>query len=212
MIRPNPTKSRYAAEPYDGEIAYMDSAVGKLLRELKTRGLYDGAMIAIMADHGESLGAHGEDTHGFFLYDETINVPLVIKLPHARAAEKPIGGQTIKGQSIKDGQTKDGQTEDRQIYGRRIDDRVGLVDVMPTMLQTAGIAVPAEVQGESLLGFDDNDDQRGSRAIRGGCEFLAQPGGLCGVGLSSHRFRMECAAVAADRKILVCAGAEAGTV
>ena len=120
---PEPYKSRYAAEPYDGEIAYMDSAVGKLLRELKTRGLYDGAMIAIMADHGESLGAHGEETHGFFLYDETINVPLVIKLPHARAAQK------------------------------RIENRVELVDVMPTMLQTAGIAVPAEVQGESLLGL-----------------------------------------------------------
>ena len=89
--------------------------MGKLLRELKTRGLYDGAMIAVMADHGESLGAHGEETHGFFLYDETINVPLVIKLPHARAAEKPIGGRTIKDQSI-----KNGQTEDRQIYGRRI--------------------------------------------------------------------------------------------
>jgi len=115
---------------------------------LKTRGLYDGAMIAIMADHGESLGAHGEDTHGFFLYDETIHVPLVIKLPHARAAENPIGVQTIKSQSI-----KSGQTEDRQIYGRQIEDRVELVDVMPTMLQTAGIAVPAEVQGESLLGL-----------------------------------------------------------
>ena len=153
---PEPYKSRYSAEPYDGEIAYMDSAVGKLLRELKTRGLYDGAMIAVMADHGESLGAHGEETHGFFLYDETIHVPLVIKLPHGRAGENPIRGQTIKaqtikGQSIKSGQTKDGQSKDRQIYGRRIDDRVGLVDVMPTMLQTAGIAVPAEVQGESLL-------------------------------------------------------------
>ena len=120
---PEPYKRRYAAEPYDGEIAYMDSAVGKLLRELITLGLYDGAMITVMADHGESLGAHGEDTHGFFLYDETIHVPLVIKLPHARAAEK------------------------------RIENRVELVDVMPTMLQTAGIAVPAEVQGESLLGL-----------------------------------------------------------
>ena len=155
---PEPYKSRYAAEPYDGEIAYMDSAVGKLLRALKTRGLYDGAMIAIVADHGESLGAHGEDTHGFFLYDETIHVPLVIKLPHAHTAENPIGGQTIKsqtikGQSIKSGQTQDGQNKDRQIYGQRIDDRVGLVDVMPTLLQAAGIAVPAEVQGESLLGL-----------------------------------------------------------
>jgi len=120
---PEPYKSRYAAEPYDGEIAYMDWAVGKLLRELKTRGLYDGTMIAVMADHGESLGAHGENNHGFFLYDETIRVPLVIKLPQAGAAEK------------------------------RIENRVELVDVMPTMLQTAGIAVPPEVQGKSLVGL-----------------------------------------------------------
>ena len=120
---PEPYKSRYAAEPYDGEIAYMDSAVGKLLRELKTRGLYDGTMIAVMADHGESLGAHGENNHGFFLYDETIRVPLVIKLPQAGAAEK------------------------------RIENRVELVDVMPTLLQIAGAAVPAEVQGKSLVGL-----------------------------------------------------------
>jgi arylsulfatase A-like enzyme/Tfp pilus assembly protein PilF len=120
---PEPYKSRYAAEPYDGEIAYMDWAVGKLLRELKTRGLYDGTMIAVMADHGESLGAHGENNHGFFLYDETIRVPLVIKLPEAGAAEK------------------------------RIENRVELVDVMPTLLQIAGAAVPAEVQGKSLVGL-----------------------------------------------------------
>jgi arylsulfatase A-like enzyme/Tfp pilus assembly protein PilF len=79
---PEPYKTRYAKEPYDGEIAYMDSAVGKFFGDLKARGLYDGAVIAVMADHGESLGAHGEDTHGVFLYDETIHVPLVIKVPH----------------------------------------------------------------------------------------------------------------------------------
>src|SRR5271155_5030921 len=120
---PEPYRSSYAAEPYDGEIAYTDSAVGKLLRELKARGLYDGTMIAVMADHGESLGAHGENNHGFFLYDETIRVPLVIKLPQAGAAEK------------------------------RIENRVELVDVMPTLLQIAGAAVPAEVQGKSLVGL-----------------------------------------------------------
>jgi arylsulfatase A-like enzyme/Flp pilus assembly protein TadD len=80
---PQPYKSRYASEPYDGGIAYEDAAVGKLLRQLKARGLYDGAVLAVMADHGESLGAHGEDAHGFFLYDETIHVPLLMKLPHA---------------------------------------------------------------------------------------------------------------------------------
>ena len=118
---PEPYKSRYSKEPYDGEIAYMDSAVGKLLQQLKARGLYDGAVIAVMADHGEALGAHGEETHGFFLYDETIQVPLLIKLPRGGSA------------------------------GKRIGSRVELVDVLPTLLQAVGIAVPGEVQGQSLL-------------------------------------------------------------
>jgi arylsulfatase A-like enzyme/Flp pilus assembly protein TadD len=118
---PEPYKTRYASEPYDGEIAYADSAVGKFLSQLRMRGLYDGALIAIMADHGEALGDHGETTHGIFLYDETIRVPLLFKLPQQRAA------------------------------GTRIDSRVGLVDVLPTILQAVGVAVPHDVQGESLL-------------------------------------------------------------
>lgn len=123
---PEPYKSKYASAPYDGEIAYADSAVGKFLSDLRTRGLYDGAVIAVMADHGEALGEHGEDTHGFFLYDETIHVPLVIKLPGAASAGKDSAG-------------------------KRIENRVELVDVLPTILQAVGIAVPQEVQGESLL-------------------------------------------------------------
>lgn len=118
---PEPYKTRYAAEPYDGGIAYEDSVVGELLQQLKARGLYEGTMIAVMADHGESLGAHGEDTHGIFLYDETIRVPLVIKLPREVAA------------------------------GKRIENRVELLDVMPTMLQVARVEVPGNVQGVSLL-------------------------------------------------------------
>ncbi len=118
---PEPYKSRYAAAPYDGEIAYVDAAVGKLLSWLRLRGLYEGAMIAVMADHGEALGEHGEITHGIFLYDETIHVPLLFKLPHERSA------------------------------ATRVDNRAELVDVLPTMLQAAGISVPKEVQGESLL-------------------------------------------------------------
>lgn len=117
---PEPYKSRYASAPYDGGIAYEDAAVGKLLRQLKLRGLFDGLVIAVMADHGESLGAHSEETHGVFLYDETMHVPLVIRLPHGVAA------------------------------GKQIENRVELVDVTPTLLQEAGIAVPAEMQGKSL--------------------------------------------------------------
>ena len=86
-IRRNPIR---AATPPSriGEIAYEDAAVGKWLGQLKADALYDGAVIAVMADHGESLRAHGEDTHGIFLYDETIRVPLVIKLPDG-ARRKP---------------------------------------------------------------------------------------------------------------------------
>jgi choline-sulfatase len=120
---PEPYKSRYASAPYDGEIAYVDAAVGKFLSWLRLRGLFDGALIAVMADHGEALGDHGETTHGIFLYDETIHVPLLFKLPQGRSA------------------------------GVRVDRRAGLVDVLPTMLQATGIAVPREVQGESLLSF-----------------------------------------------------------
>ena len=118
---PEPFKTRYASQPYDGEIAYTDAAVGKFLSWLRLRGLYDNSLIAVMADHGESLGAHGEATHGIFLYDETIHVPLVIKLPAGRSA------------------------------GRSIDARAGLVDVLPTILQAVNIPVPPAVQGESLL-------------------------------------------------------------
>lgn len=118
---PEPYKTRYKSQPYDGEIAYADSAVGKLLDTLRQHGLYDGTLIAVMADHGESLGAHGESTHGVFLYDETLHVPLLFKLPANR----------------------DG--------GKRVETRSGLVDVMPTILQAAGFSVPSGVQGEALL-------------------------------------------------------------
>jgi choline-sulfatase len=118
---PEPFKSRYASAPYDGEIAYVDAALGKLLSWLRLRGLYDGTVIAVMADHGEALGEHGETTHGIFLYDETIRVPLLFKLPKEHSA------------------------------GTRTEGRAGLVDVLPTILEATGIAVPHEVQGESLL-------------------------------------------------------------
>jgi arylsulfatase A-like enzyme/Tfp pilus assembly protein PilF len=120
---PAPYKERFAAAPYEGEIAYADACVGKLLDALRKRGLYDETMIAVMADHGESLGAHGESTHGVFLYDETLHVPLLLKLPRNHAA------------------------------GKRIATRAGLVDVAPTLLAAAGLAPPAEMQGRSLLEF-----------------------------------------------------------
>ena len=83
---PEPYKTRYASAPYDGEIAYDDAALGQFFKWLRLRGLFDDSLIAVMADHGEGLGDHGETTHGIFLYDETIHVPLLFKLPRGRSA------------------------------------------------------------------------------------------------------------------------------
>ena len=93
---------------YDGEVAYSDSIIGRLLDHLRERGLYDSATIALFSDHGEGLGDHGEDEHGIFLYRETIQVPLVVKLPESRGA------------------------------ARRVSTPVQLIDLYPTVLDVAG--------------------------------------------------------------------------
>lgn len=117
---PAPFAARKASR-YDGEVAYTDSAVAKLLAALRARKLYDDALIVVAADHGESLGAHGEDTHGIFLYDETLHVPVLLKLPK------------------------------NQMAGKRVAARVRLVDVAPSLLEAAGLPVPPAMQGQSLL-------------------------------------------------------------
>jgi len=73
---------------YDAAMSSTDAAVGKLIATLRTQKLYDDALIVVAADHGQSLGAHGEDTHGIFLYDETIHVPLLMKLPKASLTKR----------------------------------------------------------------------------------------------------------------------------
>lgn len=120
---PEPFKSQYASAPYDGEIAYMDSIVGRTMTVLKRHGLFENTLIAIAADHGEAFGEHGEQRHGLLLYDETIHVPLLLKLPGERMA------------------------------GKRVDTRVALTEVAPTVLDVAGIAVPPTMQAKSLTGL-----------------------------------------------------------
>jgi len=78
---PPDLKSRFAAAPYDGEIAGVDRVVGRLLR-----GVQPKTVVAVAADHGEALGDHGEETHGVFLYDAVLHVPLLVRAPGARAA------------------------------------------------------------------------------------------------------------------------------
>jgi arylsulfatase A-like enzyme/Tfp pilus assembly protein PilF len=78
---PPPFAEQYKTYPYDGEIAYADAQLGRLISWLKASGRYQKTLIIFVSDHGESLGAHGEREHGFFLYDATTRVPLIVKLP-----------------------------------------------------------------------------------------------------------------------------------
>jgi arylsulfatase A-like enzyme/Flp pilus assembly protein TadD len=78
---PEPFATQYKDRPYDGEIAFADSQVGRLITFLKQKGLYRNTLIVVTGDHGEGLGDHGEKTHGFFIYNSTLHVPVIIHLP-----------------------------------------------------------------------------------------------------------------------------------
>ncbi len=105
---------------YDGEIAYLDEYIGKLVADLKRRGLYDEALIVFTADHGEEFHEHGGWWHGTTLYDEQIGVPLIVKPPK--------GGAT----------------------GRVVDAFATSLDIAPTIIRTAGLAPPVVMQGRVL--------------------------------------------------------------
>ncbi|MGH9500910.1 MAG: sulfatase-like hydrolase/transferase [Terriglobales bacterium] len=114
---------------YNRAITTTDVAVGRLLSFLRAQKLYDGALVVVASNHGESLGAHGEETHGIFLYDETVHVPLVLKLPK------------------------------NQMAGKRVNNRARLLDVAPTLLEAAGVPVPSQMQGQSLLRIAQTSSQ-----------------------------------------------------
>jgi arylsulfatase A-like enzyme/Tfp pilus assembly protein PilF len=80
---PAPYSSRYCAHPYDGEIAFADAQVGRFFTFLRQQGLFEDSLVVLASDHGESLGEHGEKTHGFFIYNSTLHVPLIVKMPGA---------------------------------------------------------------------------------------------------------------------------------
>ena len=103
---------------YNAEVAYADSQVGRLLAALEADGRLDNTIVVLLSDHGEQLGEHREQSHGFFVYDASVQVPLIIAGP----------GVTT----------------------RVVPDQVRIIDVMPTVLDLAGIEVPAAVQGASL--------------------------------------------------------------
>jgi arylsulfatase A-like enzyme/Tfp pilus assembly protein PilF len=119
--KPYAPPERFAAyAPYDGEIAYADEIVGRLIRYLKTHQLYDRSTVVLLSDHGEGLGDHGEQEHGLFVYDEAIHVPLIIK------SEQNVGA------------------------GRRVPDLVQHIDLVPTILDFVKAPGTGALRGRSL--------------------------------------------------------------
>lgn len=125
---PEPYRSEYAGRPYDGEIAYADSALGRFLSFLRKQRLYDTATIVVVGDHGEGLGDHGEQTHGLFLYDSTLHVPLILKPPRAASDEDPGTGP----------------------HGVVVATQVRTVDIVPTIVDLEGIRDQQPRDGASL--------------------------------------------------------------
>jgi choline-sulfatase len=118
---PEPFKSRYAGHPYVGEIAFVDSQVGRLLAYLDAHHLADRTIVVVMGDHGESLGEHGEGTHGFFVYQSTMRVPLLIRAPYDVMA------------------------------GRRVADTVRSIDILPTALELLAVQSSEQLEGSSVV-------------------------------------------------------------
>jgi TolA-binding protein len=102
-----------------------DTAVGKLMGALQQHKIYGNTAVILAGSNGESLGAHAETRSGIFLYNETIHVPLLIKLPETQPAAKP--------------------------STTRVASKVRLVDIAPTALEIAAIPVPSQMPGQSLL-------------------------------------------------------------
>lgn len=135
-----PEKFRKASQTslsalYDGEIAYTDVYVGKVIDGLKSKNLLDKTLIIVVGDHGEAFGEHEEYGHSVFCYEENLKVPLIFYNPGLLAA--PL----------------------------RVQNRVSLVDILPTVLDLYEIEIPAEVQGRSLVRLLDGKRQKKERTF-----------------------------------------------
>jgi arylsulfatase A-like enzyme/tetratricopeptide (TPR) repeat protein len=117
---------------YDAEIAYADSQLGRLLAALDSLGLAGNTIIVVVADHGEGLGDHGEDTHALFVYNSTVRVPVLIHVP--------------------------GRPELAGVVSTR---QASLVDVAPTLASLCAVEVPSGAQGRPLLTVDGVNDAPG---------------------------------------------------
>ena len=132
---PEPFRTQYRGHLYDGEIAYADHELGRLMAWLKQNRLYDRTLIVVLSDHGESLGDHGEKEHGFFVYNSTVHIPLIVKPP--------------AGSGFRPG---------------RVARPVETVAVAPTLLSLAGMKVATEkqFQAPALMGGNTGNEDAGN--------------------------------------------------
>ncbi|HEV2424968.1 MAG TPA: sulfatase-like hydrolase/transferase [Terriglobia bacterium] len=139
---PESFRAQHPASEYDAELAYTDSRLGEFWQFLKDRGLFSRSLIVLTADHGESLGDHGESTHGYFIYQSTLRVPLIIHWPVQ-------GSGADQGTGVRD--QGPGSVPVPPVRRSRVDEPAGLIDVVPTILQFLDLAQPPSFQGKSLL-------------------------------------------------------------
>jgi arylsulfatase A-like enzyme len=118
---PSRFKAMLPKSPYDGEIAFVDSELGRILEKMREENILDDTLIVVAGDHGESLGEHREIDHGLFLYEATVRVPLLF----------------INEKALPQGEV--------------VSATVRLTDIMPTVLELANLPIPKTVQGVSLL-------------------------------------------------------------
>lgn len=118
---PSPYREQFPDDPYDGEIAYMDFYVGKILDKLREKELLANTLIIVAGDHGEAFGEKQEKGHGVFIYESTLRIPLIFYAEN----------------SLPEGET--------------VETRVRLIDIMPSILDMLGGELPEEVQGTTLL-------------------------------------------------------------
>jgi choline-sulfatase len=93
-IPPEPYRTQYADDPYAGEVAYSDAVVGRIVEDLRSRGLLDSTLVAVVGDHGEGLGEHGEQTHSLLIYNSTIHVPMLLYFPRLIPSGKTVAQLT----------------------------------------------------------------------------------------------------------------------
>ena len=131
---PEPFRSRFAGRgtsgAYDGEIAFADSQLNRLLQWLERNRLKDNTIVVIVGDHGEGLGDHGESEHGYYIYDYAVHVPLIVRLP---------------GTSLK---------------GVRVGAQVRTIDIEPTIMQLVAGQAGQSLDGTSLLPLLDGREEK----------------------------------------------------